>query len=114
MVKVAGRRVDLAEIEAALRALPGIRDAYAHVSAGAAPALSAAVLTALSAAEIRRLLRPRAASWKVPSRIVTLPEFPVTSRGKTDARRLRQILSAPRTATSISTLRAERQISAPR
>jgi acyl-coenzyme A synthetase/AMP-(fatty) acid ligase len=114
VVKVAGRRVDLAEIEAALRALPGIRDAYAHVSAGAAPALSAAVLTELSAAEIRRLLRPRAASWKVPSRIVTLPEFPVTSRGKTDARRLRQILSAPRTATSISTLRAERQISAPR
>ena len=114
MVKVAGRRVDLAEIESALKSVPGIRDAFAHMPAGAEGALSAAALTDLSPAEIRRLLRPRVASWKIPSRIVALRDFPATARGKTDSRRLRQILSAPRTATSISTLRAERQISAPR
>lgn len=114
VVKVAGRRVDLAEIESALKGLPGVRDAFAHMPEGAESALSAAVATGHSAAEIRRLLRARIASWKVPSRLVALREFPSTARGKADVRRLRQILAAPRTATSISTLRAARQISAPR
>jgi long-chain acyl-CoA synthetase len=114
VVKVAGRRVDLAEIESALRGLPGVRDAFAHLVGGADAALSAAVETGLSAAEIRRLLRLRIAAWKIPSRIVAVAQFPSTGRGKTDAGRLRQILAAPRTATSISTLRAARQISAPR
>lgn len=110
-VKLAGRRVDLAEIERALKSLPGIRDALAHAGAGANPILMAAVATELPAADIRRMLRLRLASWKVPSRILAVPELPVTARGKTDVRKLRQILSAPRTATSISTLSAERHIS---
>jgi acyl-coenzyme A synthetase/AMP-(fatty) acid ligase len=114
VVKIAGRRVDLAEIEAALRTVPGVRDAFAHRPDGDGAALSAAVATDLSAAEVRRLLRQRLASWKIPARLVALGEFPATARGKTDAARLRQILSAPRTATSTSTLRAERQMSAPR
>jgi non-ribosomal peptide synthetase component E (peptide arylation enzyme) len=63
---------------------------------------------------VRRLLRPRLASWKIPTRIVALPRFPATQRGKVDAAGLRQLLSAPRIATSISTFRAARQISAPR
>ena len=113
-VKVAGRRVDLAEIEAALRSVPGVRDAFAHVEAGPDGQLGAAAVTSLSPADLRRLLRPRLASWKIPSRLIPLAGFPATSRGKTDARRLRQLLSAPRTVTSISTLRAERQMSAPR
>ncbi len=114
VVKVAGRRVDLAEIESALRGVPGVRDAFAHVSDGAEPLLGAAAATDLAATEIRRLLRGRIAGWKIPSRLVALREFPATARGKTDGARLRQILAAPRTATSISTLRAARQISAPR
>jgi acyl-CoA synthetase (AMP-forming)/AMP-acid ligase II len=114
VVKVAGRRVDLAEIESALRSVPGVRDAFAHLAGGPGAALSAAAVTALPPAEIRRLLRNRIASWKIPARIVALASFPATARGKTDAGGLRQILSAPRTATSISTLRAARQMSAPR
>jgi long-chain acyl-CoA synthetase len=111
-VKVAGRRVDLSEVEAALRLVPGVRDAFAHMGPGAV--LAAAVVTDLAPAEVRRLLRPRVASWKVPARLVALAAFPSTARGKTDARRLRQLLSEPRTETSISTLRAARQMSAPR
>lgn len=114
VVKVAGRRVDLAEIESALRSVTGIRDAFAHMAGGPGAVLSAAAVTALSAADVRRLLRPRIASWKIPTRIVCLAEFPATPRGKTDSRKLRQLLSAPRTVTSISTLRAARQMSAPR
>jgi acyl-coenzyme A synthetase/AMP-(fatty) acid ligase len=113
-VKVAGRKVDLAEIEAALRSIPGVSGAFAHMEAGPGATLAAAAATALAPAEIRRLLRTRIASWKVPARIVALAEFPVTHRGKADARRLRQLLSEPRTATSISTLRAARQMSARR
>jgi long-chain acyl-CoA synthetase len=114
VVKLGGRRVDLAEIEASLRSLPGVRDAFAQAPGGADASLSAAVATDLGPPEIRRLLRARLASWKIPGRIVALGEFPRTERGKADTRRLRQILTAPRTATSISMLRADRQMSAHR
>jgi acyl-coenzyme A synthetase/AMP-(fatty) acid ligase len=114
MAKVAGRRVDLAEIERALRSVPGVRDAFAHMAPGPRAALAAAAATRLAASEIRRHLRTHLAPWKIPDRIETLREFPVTSRGKTDARKMRQLLSKPRTVTSISTLSAARQMSAPR
>ncbi|HEY5228267.1 MAG TPA: fatty acid--CoA ligase family protein [Opitutaceae bacterium] len=114
MVKIAGRRMDLSEIERALKALPGVRDAQAHLIAGPEPFLAAAALSKLPAPEIRRSLRGRLASWKIPTRLVAVAQFPTTSRGKPDGRKLRQILSAPRTDTSISTLSAARQMSAPR
>lgn len=113
VVKVAGRRLDLAEIEGALRSLPGVRDAFACVG-GADAVLSAAAATTHTPAELRRLLLARMAPWKVPARIVAMKEFPSTARGKTDVERVRQALLAPRTATSISTFRAARQMSAPR
>ncbi|HXN36114.1 MAG TPA: class I adenylate-forming enzyme family protein [Opitutaceae bacterium] len=114
VVKVAGRRLGLAEIEAAIRSLPGVRDAFAHMSAAPGAVLSAAVCADCAGTEIRRGLRSRLASWKIPSRILVLAEFPATPRGKADAGRLRQLLAAPRTATSISTLSAARQMSASR
>ena len=114
VVKVAGRRVGLGEIEAALRSLPGVRDAFAHMGASPGAVLAAAVCADCAGAEIRRRLRARLAPWKIPSRILVLAEFPATPRGKPDAGRLRQLLSAPRTATSISTLSSARQMSAPR
>lgn len=114
VVKVGGRRLDLAEVEAAMRSVPGIRDAFAHRPAGAEEPLAAAVATDLRAAEIRRLLACRLAPWKIPARMVAVREFPLTPRGKRDTRRLRQILGAARTATSISTLSADRHMSAPR
>jgi acyl-coenzyme A synthetase/AMP-(fatty) acid ligase len=114
MVKIAGRRVDLGEVEAALRSVPGVRDAFACMDAPAGAPLGAAVATDRAAAEIRRALRERIAPWKVPERIAVLAEFPVTARGKTDAARLRQLLAAPRSATSTSTLSASRQTSARR
>jgi acyl-CoA synthetase (AMP-forming)/AMP-acid ligase II len=111
VVKVAGRRVDLAEVESALRAVPGVHDAFAHAPEGEGATLRAAVASALGAAEIRRRLRLRLATWKIPARLIVLGEFPRTVRGKPDARLLRQILEAPRTDASISTLRADRQMS---
>jgi acyl-coenzyme A synthetase/AMP-(fatty) acid ligase len=114
VVKVGGRRVDLAEIEAVLKTVPGIRDAFALAPGADGPSLCAAVATDLRAAEIRRLLRSRLAAWKIPARLLSLRHFPRTARGKSDTRKLRQVLTAPRTVTSTSTLSAERHMSAPR
>jgi acyl-CoA synthetase (AMP-forming)/AMP-acid ligase II len=114
VVKVAGRRVDLSEIEAALRSVPGVRDAFAHFEPGPGAALEAAVATALTAGDVRRILRERLAPWKIPDRIAVLAEFPRTARGKTDTGLLCQALAAPRSATSISTLRVLRHTSARR
>jgi acyl-CoA synthetase (AMP-forming)/AMP-acid ligase II len=114
VVKIGGRRVDLAEVEAGLRSVPGIRDAFAQPRGASGRTLSAAVASDLAGAEIRRLLGERLAPWKIPARIIVLKEFPRTARGKADARALRQMLDAPRTVASISTLSAERQMSAHR
>ncbi|MGH7944089.1 MAG: AMP-binding protein, partial [Opitutaceae bacterium] len=91
-VKLAGRRVSLAEIEQALKSLPGVRDAFVSAHAERADALAAAVNSDQPAEVIRAALRERLAAWKIPKKIVTLPSFPLTVRGKTDAAQLRKLL----------------------
>lgn len=93
LVKIAGRRVDLAEIEAALRATPGVRDAYAMAHPTRGDALAAAVISELAPAELRARLSARVAAWKIPERLRVLPEFPLTARGKPDTRKLRALLA---------------------
>jgi acyl-coenzyme A synthetase/AMP-(fatty) acid ligase len=94
LVKIAGRRLNLAEIETALRAVPGVRDAHAIAHPARADALAAAVAAELTPAELRRQLGARLAAWKIPERLLVLPEFPHTVRGKIDRRRLEALLSA--------------------
>jgi acyl-coenzyme A synthetase/AMP-(fatty) acid ligase len=92
LVKIAGRRLDLAEIESALRAVPGVRDACAMEHPQRADALAAAVATGLPAAELRQALRTRLSPWKIPERLLTMSEFPHTARGKTDRRQIEALL----------------------
>ena len=96
LVKIAGRRLDLAEIEAALRAVPGVRDACALAHPELPDALAAAVATDLAPADVRQALRAKLAPWKIPERLLVLPEFPHTARGKTDRRRIEALLAARR------------------
>jgi acyl-coenzyme A synthetase/AMP-(fatty) acid ligase len=96
-VKIAGRRLNLAEVEQALRNVPGVRDALVVPHAGRADALAAALATESTADAVREVLRSRLAPWKIPKKIVVLPAFPLTPRGKTDARRVRAILGSPGT-----------------
>ena len=96
VVKIAGRRLDLAEIEAALRAVPGVRDAHAVAHPGRADALAAAVATELTPAELRRKLGARLAAWKIPEKLLALPDFPRTARGKIDRRLLEALLRRDR------------------
>lgn len=93
-VKIAGRRLDLAEVENALCALPGVRAACVLAHPQRPDALMAAVASDRRGAELRTELAARLAPWKIPARILALPDLPVTERGKTDrtavAEQLRQ------------------------
>jgi len=92
-IKVAGRRFNPAEMERALRRLPGIRDAFVAALPRRPHALAAAVAGAASQESVRLALRGKVAAWKVPGKVVVLPSFPVTPRGKTDARKLLALLA---------------------
>ncbi len=92
LVKIAGRRLDLAEVESALRAVPGVRDACAMAHPQLPDALAAAAVTGLSAAEVRQALRVKLAPWKIPERLLVMPEFPHTARGKPDRRQIEVLL----------------------
>jgi acyl-CoA synthetase (AMP-forming)/AMP-acid ligase II len=83
-VKIAGRRVNLAEIAARLRGVRGVKDAWVGVSAGVEPVLGAVVATARHAAELRAALLADTAAWKIPKRLVVVAELPLTTRGKLD------------------------------
>jgi len=92
MLKIAGRRLDPAEVERALRALPGVSDAFVAAHGDRADALAAAVASKESTATLREQLRARLASWKIPKKLLVLPEFPRTARGKADVRQLKALL----------------------
>lgn len=91
--KIGGRRLDLGELEHALRALPDIVDAFVAPHPDDPEQLAAVLATPLDAAALRALLRARFAAWKIPRRLVPLPAFPLTARGKPDAAALRALLA---------------------
>jgi len=93
MLKIAGRRLDPAEIESALRQLPGVHDAHVAAHGTRADALAAVVAGGVEGTELRELLRPRLAPWKIPKKIVVVRRFPLTARGKPDVGRLRALLA---------------------
>jgi long-chain acyl-CoA synthetase len=93
MVKIGGRRLELGEIEAALKALPGVREAWATAHPTRAEALAVVVATGAEVAVLKELLRVRVAPWKVPERWVAVREFPLTSRGKIDRARMRALVA---------------------
>jgi amino acid adenylation domain-containing protein/thioester reductase-like protein len=103
-VKVAGYRVELGHVEAALHALPEVSEAVVLHRAGQRPALVAAVVPAAAghrtapgagkAADIRRRLRAHLPPHMVPDRVELLDAFPHTHNGKTDHRTLRTRIEA--------------------
>ena len=96
-VKIRGFRVELAEVEAALRALPGVEAAVAAVressegSDGAAQ-LVAYVVTAqgteVDGAQVRARLLTTIPEYLVPSRVIGLDALPLLPNGKIDRHRL--------------------------
>ncbi|TDU75348.1 non-ribosomal peptide synthetase [Streptomyces sp. KS 21] len=89
-VKIRGFRIEPGEIETALRALPGVRDAAvvarpdAH---GGARLVAHVVLTEgrpLDAPDLRDRLRLTLPDYMVPALFVRHPKLPITANGKVD------------------------------
>ena len=93
-VKIAGRRVNLTEVEARLRKLTGVQDVWVAASSNAHPVLGAVLVTDRAVNELRTQLQDDTAAWKIPKKWLAVPAFPLTVRGKTDTRQLRARLFA--------------------
>ncbi|HYG62777.1 MAG TPA: amino acid adenylation domain-containing protein, partial [Thermoanaerobaculia bacterium] len=96
-VKIRGFRIELAEIEAALAAVPGVREAVVVARGEGLEAepgdrrLVAYVVGDVAAGELSRSLRERLPGYMVPATFVPLPALPLTPNGKVD----RKALPAP-------------------
>lgn len=90
-VKIAGRRINLAEVSDRLRRLAHVRDVWVGVSAGPDPVLGAVVATNRTASELRAALLTDTAAWKVPKKLLVVPALPCTARGKADTRALQSL-----------------------
>lgn len=91
-VKIAGRRVNLAEVAALLRGLRGVRDAWVGVGPGAEPALGAVMATERTVADLRASLFADTAAWKIPKKLAVVTSLPLTPRGKLDTNALRALV----------------------
>jgi thioester reductase-like protein/acyl-CoA synthetase (AMP-forming)/AMP-acid ligase II len=88
--KLAGRRVELDEIEAFLHRMPGVREAAVAIRSlhpAGRPVLVAFVDVDRAAAEVRAWMAAEAPAWMVPSRVVLGP-LPRTATAKPDRARL--------------------------
>ncbi|MDC0773368.1 non-ribosomal peptide synthetase [Streptomyces sp. HD] len=100
-VKVRGHRVEIGEVESAVKAVPGVKDAVV-VTDDAAPGdglrLIAGYLPAAAGGatpeDMRAALHERLPSFMVPTGFVQLDSFPMTPSGKVD----RAAISRPRQA----------------
>lgn len=92
LINVAGRKVNPAEVEAALNAFPGVRAAIAfgRESALRNEEVTACVVASAEVSEAQLLdhCRRRLSGWQVPKRLFFLEELPVNERGKISRRAL--------------------------
>jgi acyl-CoA synthetase (AMP-forming)/AMP-acid ligase II len=99
MVKVKGASVYPSEVETALRAVDGVRQAYvADVpDASGRPQVAALVVSDATVDAIRRGVRQRLSAFKVPTRWLVTPEadtVPMLASGKVDKSALQALLAA--------------------
>ncbi|MER7454512.1 amino acid adenylation domain-containing protein [Nocardia beijingensis] len=101
-VKIRGYRIEIGDIEAALRGLPGVREAAVVVLRRASgPALVGFVVGAdLDPAQLRAALSDRLPSYMVPHRILAVGGLPVTGNGKLDTGRLEAMAGVALDSTS--------------
>jgi acyl-CoA synthetase (AMP-forming)/AMP-acid ligase II len=92
LINVAGKKVNPAEVEAHLLALPGVREAVAfgRQSALRHEEVAACVVaeSEIDEAYLLQSCRQRLSGWQVPKRIFIVAQIPVNERGKTSRRDL--------------------------
>ncbi|GAB3023997.1 non-ribosomal peptide synthetase [Mycobacterium bourgelatii] len=100
-VQIRGYRVELGEVETALRTVPGVRHAVAAVVGDNAPKLVAAVAgDADDIAGITEAVAKLLPGYMVPTRIERFERFPLTSNGKLDRRAVAALLEQQSTEAS--------------
>ena len=92
MVKIGGRRIDIGDLAARLRGVPGVDDAWAAASNEEEPIIGAVLITKRALTEIKADVRNMLPAWKLPKKWATIVAWPMTARGKTDQRALRALL----------------------
>ena len=92
LLKIGGRRLDPAEIEAALREVPGVKAAFVSVHPGRPDALAAIVAGKVRTETIQPALRQKLAPWKLPRKLIVVSAFPMKANGKCDTRGLLVLL----------------------
>ena len=97
-VKIRGNRVELGEIEHALREHPGVGQAVvvAHGAAADGARLAAYVTGAATAAELAAFLRARLPDYMIPATFTAIEALPLNANNKVD----RAALPAPRPVPS--------------
>lgn len=96
IIKIAGKRVDLAEIRERVRRIPGVRDAQvvALPRRGVRHAeIAALVVTDLAAGELAAALRNLEIPYGRLRRVRIVPEIPVLPNGKLDREALTRLLT---------------------
>jgi len=83
-VKVRGARIELSQVEGALAALPGVRDALAVVDRRGEPRLLGYAIAAAESEELRAALARTLPAYLVPEQVVVVDDWPLTMSGKVD------------------------------
>lgn len=96
-VQIRGHRVELGEVESALRTVPGVRHAVAAVVGTNAPQLVAAIAGDPVQGDVTVALAKLLPSYMIPSRITMLERIPLTPNGKLDRRAVVTLLGEPGT-----------------
>ncbi|MER5927736.1 amino acid adenylation domain-containing protein [Streptomyces mirabilis] len=100
-VKISGYRVELGEIEEALRSRPGVDDAVVVARDDRSAPVLQAVYTgdARDSAPLLEALQKRLPAYMVPRTLLRLPELPLNLNGKTDRHAVLTALDTARPAT---------------
>jgi acyl-coenzyme A synthetase/AMP-(fatty) acid ligase len=96
IVKIGGKRVDLASVQAKIKLIPGVRDAVVvsiPTRKGRQNELAALVATDIDALQLRRYIAAVSESYAIPKRILVTKEIPVTSTGKYDRKGIERLLA---------------------
>jgi len=97
VINVAGKKVNPAEVEAALMACEGVREAvvFGRSSTLRNEEVAACIVaeTGLAESELFDFCRRRLSGWQVPKRIFFLEKLPVNERGKVSRRALAEHFS---------------------
>lgn len=94
IVKVAGKRVDLLDVQNKIQTLPTVRDVVVialPADKGRENVIAALVACDLADAHLRKMMHEKLEPYAMPRRIKILPAVPRTATGKTDFRRVEEI-----------------------